>query len=166
MLNQCPLYSQKRTLELGREMSALCHVWTAPSWQGIFSRSQSWSAPGSTHATQAAQDEGYGRYRHFYQPRRTREKSARPHLPIAPECSAKTLRQFRQTSFLASDFHFSAIHVNVGNLPLSTGGNHRMASQDENNQTRSDDGQDSFGVVVSHWFFPFKSGLASQSRSR
>jgi hypothetical protein len=30
-----------------------------------------------------------------------------------------------------------------------------MASQDENNQTRSDDGQNSLGVVVSHWFFPF-----------
>jgi hypothetical protein len=24
-------------------MSAMCHVWTAPSWQGVFSRSQAWS---------------------------------------------------------------------------------------------------------------------------
>jgi len=36
-----------------------------------------------------------------------------------------------------------------------------MASQDENNQTGSDDGQNSFGVVVSHWFSPLKSGQAS-----
>ena len=28
----------KRTLERVRLMSALCHVWTAPSWQGKFSR--------------------------------------------------------------------------------------------------------------------------------
>ena len=27
---------KKRTLEISRGMSALCHVWTAPSWQGIF----------------------------------------------------------------------------------------------------------------------------------
>ncbi|HMF26756.1 MAG TPA: hypothetical protein VKG24_32210 [Pseudolabrys sp.] len=37
---------------------------------------------------------------------------------------------------------------------MSTGGNHRRASQDENNQTRSDDSQNSFGAVVSHWFSP------------
>ena len=32
---------RKQTLVEGVGMSALCHVWTAPSWQGIFSRSQS-----------------------------------------------------------------------------------------------------------------------------
>jgi hypothetical protein len=42
----------------------------------------------------------------------------------------------------------------VGSLPLSTGGNHRLASQDENDQTGSDDGQNSFGVAVSHGFLP------------
>jgi hypothetical protein len=36
-----------------------------------------------------------------------------------------------------------------------------MASQDENNQTRSDDGQNSLGVVVSHWFFPSNPAQAS-----
>src|SRR5215472_10560943 len=33
---RCLLYRQKRTLIERVGMSALCHVWTAPSWQGIF----------------------------------------------------------------------------------------------------------------------------------
>src|SRR6516164_5522616 len=34
----CPLYPQKRTLIERVGMSALCHVWTAPSWQEETSR--------------------------------------------------------------------------------------------------------------------------------
>ena len=40
---QCPLFHRKRTLELSRVMFALCHVWTAPSWQGKSARLQPWS---------------------------------------------------------------------------------------------------------------------------
>src|SRR5262249_42921113 len=36
----CPLYPQKRTLSATTGMSVLCHVWTAPSWQGFSSRLQ------------------------------------------------------------------------------------------------------------------------------
>ena len=35
-----PLYPQKRTLIISVEMSALCHVWTAPGWQEESSRSR------------------------------------------------------------------------------------------------------------------------------
>ena len=34
---------QKATLVGSSHMSALCHVWTAPSWQELFSRLQPWS---------------------------------------------------------------------------------------------------------------------------
>ena len=40
---RCPLYPRKRTFARRDHMSALGHVWTAPSWQGLFSRVQHWS---------------------------------------------------------------------------------------------------------------------------
>ena len=39
----CPLYPRKRTCAVQLAMSALCHVWTAPSWQELSSRLQHWS---------------------------------------------------------------------------------------------------------------------------
>src|SRR5215469_13590665 len=36
----CPLYPRKRTSTEATGMSTLCHVWTAPSWQGFSSRLQ------------------------------------------------------------------------------------------------------------------------------
>ena len=42
-VRQCPLCFQKRTLDCSRGMSAMCHVWTAPSWQELSSRLQHWS---------------------------------------------------------------------------------------------------------------------------
>src|SRR5262249_15152730 len=35
-----PLYPSKRTSRTWLQMSASCHVWTAPSWQGFSSRLQ------------------------------------------------------------------------------------------------------------------------------
>ena len=35
---RCPLYPRKRTFAHAIKMSALGHVWTAPSWQGESSR--------------------------------------------------------------------------------------------------------------------------------
>src|SRR5438105_3703846 len=40
---RCPLYPRKRTSLNAIAMSALGHVWTAPSWQGLSSRTQHWS---------------------------------------------------------------------------------------------------------------------------
>jgi hypothetical protein len=40
---RCPFYPQKRTFIAAIAMSALGHVWTAPSWQGFSSRVQHWS---------------------------------------------------------------------------------------------------------------------------
>ena len=40
---QCPLFPRKRTSPKAVVMSALCHVWTAPSWQGKSARLQPWS---------------------------------------------------------------------------------------------------------------------------
>jgi hypothetical protein len=34
----CPLFPSKRTFVSALSMSALCHMWTAPSWQGFSSR--------------------------------------------------------------------------------------------------------------------------------
>ena len=39
----CLLYPRKRTCAVQLGMSALGHVWTAPSWQGLASRLQHWS---------------------------------------------------------------------------------------------------------------------------
>src|SRR6516162_7154867 len=38
--NRCPLYPRKRTSVEPIEMSAMCHVWTAPGWQEESSRSR------------------------------------------------------------------------------------------------------------------------------
>src|SRR5450759_4331198 len=40
---RCPLLPQKQTLTRLVGMSVKCHVWTAPSWQGLSSRLQHWS---------------------------------------------------------------------------------------------------------------------------
>jgi hypothetical protein len=40
---QLPLYPRKQTLLGNRRMSEKCHVWTAPSWQELSSRTQRWS---------------------------------------------------------------------------------------------------------------------------
>src|SRR5262245_54098482 len=39
-LRLCRLYPRKQTYTAHLYMSALCHVWTAPSWQGLSSRLQ------------------------------------------------------------------------------------------------------------------------------
>jgi hypothetical protein len=39
----CPLLLRKRTKVGAAVLSALCHVWTAPSWQELSSRLQHWS---------------------------------------------------------------------------------------------------------------------------
>jgi hypothetical protein len=41
--NASPLHPCKRTFGSKVMESALCHVWTAPCWQGLFSRLQHWS---------------------------------------------------------------------------------------------------------------------------
>ena len=50
----CPLYPQKRTCAAQNVMSALCHVWTAPSWQELSSRLQAWSVQPCVRPVSAA----------------------------------------------------------------------------------------------------------------
>ena len=38
-----PITSEPRCRALGQKRTAMCHVWTAPSWQELFSRLQPWS---------------------------------------------------------------------------------------------------------------------------
>jgi hypothetical protein len=37
---QCPLRSESDRIDASQRSAALCHVWTAPSWQGFSSRLQ------------------------------------------------------------------------------------------------------------------------------
>ena len=39
----CPLFASKRTFISAVCTSVMCHVWTAPGWQGLSSRMQPWS---------------------------------------------------------------------------------------------------------------------------
>ena len=42
-LAECPRRIQWRRISASQRTEAMCHVWTAPSWQGLSSRLQHWS---------------------------------------------------------------------------------------------------------------------------
>src|ERR1019366_8111071 len=50
----CPLWSKSGQIVAVPRLSALCHVWTAPSWQGLSSRLQHWSVQPCVRPVSAA----------------------------------------------------------------------------------------------------------------
>ena len=53
---RCPLNPRKRTFRVATDMSAKCHVWTAPSWQELSSRLQHWSVQPCVRPLNAAHE--------------------------------------------------------------------------------------------------------------
>src|SRR5665213_3635014 len=54
--SQCPLLSESDQIVAVPRLSALCYVWTAPSWQELFSRLQHWSVQPCVRPLSAAHE--------------------------------------------------------------------------------------------------------------